>query len=58
MTGKIKNPTSFSVNGKHELEILKLRNENRWMKLIEFSQTTLVKDKKFGKLKTCIVLIN
>lgn len=51
MTGKIKNPTSFSVNGKHELEILKLRNENRWMKLIEFSQNALVKDKKFGKYK-------
>jgi hypothetical protein len=48
MTGKIKVPTSFSANGKHELEISKLRNENRWMKLIEFSQNTLAKDKKFG----------
>ena len=50
MTGKLKTATTSASNlSKFELEALKLRNENKWTRLQEFSSSNSTKDKKTGK---------
>lgn len=47
MTGKVK--TQLPQQSKYEIEIQKLRNENKWAKLRDFIGTISIKDKKSGK---------
>ena len=54
MTGKVK--TQLPQQSKYEIEIQKLRNENKWAKLRDFIGTISIKDKKSGKIK-CFNLI-
>lgn len=42
------NTTKKQSNSKYEIEIEKLRNENKWDKLREYAQK-LPKDSKYGK---------
>ena len=44
--GKLK--SSVSQSSKFEIEAQKLRNENKWIRLQEFSNSTSNKDKKSG----------
>ena len=46
MTGKLKN--QLPQASKYEVDIQKLRNENKWNKLKEFIATISIKDKKSG----------
>ena len=47
--GKMKMPTGSSQLSKHENEIERLRNENKWVRLREYVAGLSGKDQKLGE---------
>ena len=48
-TGKMKVPTGSAHASKHETEIERLRNENKWVRLREYVTTLSAKEQKLGE---------
>lgn len=50
MTGKSKNQSTSSSSqlSKHEIEVLRLRDENKWLRLREYASNLSNKDHKLG----------